>query len=98
MAFAAVAAYQDEAGSSRGSHFSSPQAPVQPEEKRCYTRGEVSVHKKSNDCWIVVEGKVYDVSGWLDKHPGGKRIIRHYAGEDATVSMRSLIMMQTSLL
>ena len=98
MAFAAVAAYQDETGSSRGSHFSSPQAPVQREEKRCYTRSDVSVHKKSNDCWIVVEGKVYDVSGWLDKHPGGKRIIRHYAGEDATVSMRSLIMMQTSLL
>lgn len=82
MAFAAVATYQDEAESrTPAPPVSSPQSG----EAMSYTRAEVSEHKRSNDCWIIIEGRVYDVSGWLDKHPGGKRIIRHYAGEDATV-------------
>lgn len=53
--------------------------------KPTYTRAEVSQHNRSHDCWIIVQGKVYDVTKWLNKHPGGRRVLRHYAGEDATV-------------
>uniref|UniRef100_A0A673MWM0 Fatty acid desaturase 2 n=1 Tax=Sinocyclocheilus rhinocerous TaxID=307959 RepID=A0A673MWM0_9TELE len=49
-----------------------------------YTWEEVQKHTKSGDQWIVVERKVYNVSQWVKRHPGGLRIIRHYAGEDAT--------------
>lgn len=52
----------------------------------CFTRQEVSGHKKYGDCWIVIDGEVYNVSSWLKKHPGGARLLMHYAGEDATVS------------
>lgn len=52
----------------------------------CYTRQEVSGHKKLGDCWIVIDGEVYNVTSWLKKHPGGARLLMHYAGEDATVS------------
>uniref|UniRef100_A0A672NQZ4 Fatty acid desaturase 2-like n=1 Tax=Sinocyclocheilus grahami TaxID=75366 RepID=A0A672NQZ4_SINGR len=45
---------------------------------------EVQKHTKSGDQWIVVERKVYNVSQWVKRHPGGLRIIGHYAGEDAT--------------
>ncbi|OCF30695.1 L-lactate dehydrogenase (cytochrome) [Kwoniella heveanensis BCC8398] len=34
--------------------------------------------------WIVVHGKVYDVTDFLDEHPGGAEIILRYAGMDAT--------------
>ena len=51
-----------------------------------YTRQEVAEHKKFKDCWVVINGEVYDVTRWLTKHPGGGRILMHYAGEDATVS------------
>lgn len=51
-----------------------------------YTREEVAKHKKYNDCWVVLHGQVYDVTKWLPKHPGGARLLMHYAGEDATVS------------
>uniref|UniRef100_A0A8C2JZ98 Fatty acid desaturase 2 n=1 Tax=Cyprinus carpio TaxID=7962 RepID=A0A8C2JZ98_CYPCA len=49
-----------------------------------YTWEEVQKHTKSGDQWIVVERKVYNVSQWVKRHPGGMRIIGHYAGEDAT--------------
>uniref|UniRef100_A0A672SD57 Fatty acid desaturase 2 n=1 Tax=Sinocyclocheilus grahami TaxID=75366 RepID=A0A672SD57_SINGR len=49
-----------------------------------YTWEEVQKHTKFGDQWIVVERKVYNVSQWVKRHPGGLRIIGHYAGEDAT--------------
>ncbi|XP_019850246.1 PREDICTED: fatty acid desaturase 2-like [Amphimedon queenslandica] len=89
MAFAAVATYQDEAESRTPAAPASPPQSAWSGEAMSYTRAEVSKHKRSNDCWIIIEGRVYDVSGWLDKHPGGKRIIRHYAGEDASLAFES---------
>ncbi|CAM4733902.1 unnamed protein product [Leuciscus chuanchicus] len=49
-----------------------------------YTWEEVQKHTKFGDQWIVVERKVYNVSQWVKRHPGGLRILGHYAGEDAT--------------
>lgn len=36
--------------------------------------------------WLVIERKVYDISKFYRRHPGGSRVISHYAGQDATVS------------
>ena len=51
-----------------------------------FSRQEVFSHRKLDDCWIVLHGEVYNVTNWLKRHPGGARLIMHYAGEDATVS------------
>lgn len=50
---------------------------------------EIKKHSKDEDKWIVIDGTVYDVSKWAKRHPGGSRIIGHYAGQDATVSLPS---------
>uniref|UniRef100_A0A8C4XSZ0 Cytochrome b5 heme-binding domain-containing protein n=1 Tax=Falco tinnunculus TaxID=100819 RepID=A0A8C4XSZ0_FALTI len=34
--------------------------------------------------WLVIERKVYDISRFYRRHPGGARVISHYAGQDAT--------------
>ncbi|NXF30044.1 FADS1 desaturase, partial [Nyctibius bracteatus] len=34
--------------------------------------------------WLVIDRKVYDVSKFSKQHPGGSRVISHYAGQDAT--------------
>ncbi|KFV03160.1 Fatty acid desaturase 1, partial [Pterocles gutturalis] len=34
--------------------------------------------------WLVIDRKVYDVSKFSKHHPGGSRVISHYAGQDAT--------------
>lgn len=48
---------------------------------------EIEQHKTKDDRWIVINGEVYDVTAWSNKHPGGSRLIGHYAGQDATVSV-----------
>ncbi|EDR09093.1 uncharacterized protein LACBIDRAFT_296363 [Laccaria bicolor S238N-H82] len=45
---------------------------------------EVAKHNSRESCWIIVHGKVYDVTEFLDEHPGGSKIILKYAGKDAT--------------
>ncbi|KAL3685762.1 hypothetical protein R1sor_003784 [Riccia sorocarpa] len=51
---------------------------------RKYTAKEVSEHTSAKDCWLIVHGKVYDVTRYLDDHPGGDQILIAAAGEDAT--------------
>ncbi|ODV94884.1 hypothetical protein PACTADRAFT_50736 [Pachysolen tannophilus NRRL Y-2460] len=45
---------------------------------------EVKTHDNEEDCWIIIHGKAYNVTDFLDEHPGGKDIILKYAGRDAT--------------
>ena len=54
-------------------------------QKPYFTREEVSKHNKKGDCWIILNGYVYNVTKFLNIHPGGSRIISIYAGQDATV-------------
>ncbi|KAL9551022.1 hypothetical protein PS6_005211 [Mucor atramentarius] len=49
-----------------------------------YTIEEVTKHKQADDCWIIVDDKIYDVSKFLDDHPGGKKVLLKAAGTDAT--------------
>ncbi|CCL99240.1 uncharacterized protein FIBRA_01255 [Fibroporia radiculosa] len=45
---------------------------------------EIAEHSSRESCWIIVHGKVYDVTEFLPEHPGGSKIILKYAGKDAT--------------
>lgn len=51
---------------------------------KTYTPEEVAPHKNPDDCWIIVANKVYDVTPFLDEHPGGKKILLKVGGMDAT--------------
>jgi len=42
--------------------------------KRTYSLKEVEEHKTWGDCWTVLDGEVYDISDWVDTHPGGSVI------------------------
>jgi hypothetical protein len=40
-------------------------------EVRIFTKAEVAKHDTVNDCWMIINGKVYDVTPFVDEHPGG---------------------------
>ena len=41
-------------------------------------------HNTDEDCWLIVDGKVYDVSEYVEFHPGGVESILSNAGGDST--------------
>ena len=45
---------------------------------------ELAKHNKAEDCWMAVRGKVYNVTRYLDFHPGGSDQLLRGAGKDAT--------------
>jgi fatty acid desaturase/predicted heme/steroid binding protein len=53
-------------------------------DKSVYTWEQIREHTTTESCWIVVSGNVYDVTEWLDDHPGGGHVILITAGYDAT--------------
>lgn len=56
-----------------------------------YKWTEIAEHTEMDDCWIVIEKKVFNVSEFLPKHPGGRWIILEYAGKDATPGFQKTI-------
>ncbi|MEM0437772.1 MAG: cytochrome b5-like heme/steroid binding domain-containing protein [Candidatus Micrarchaeia archaeon] len=76
-------AQQETAGQTAGGGLPVPTAAVKigPE--------EVARHSTAQDCWVVVEGKVYDVTSIMGKHPNVAKCIIPFCGKDATSSFRS---------
>jgi predicted heme/steroid binding protein len=57
---------------------------------KTFTKEEVAKHNKKNDCWVIVDGQVLDVTNFLPDHPGGEKAILLYAGRDATEEFNML--------
>lgn len=51
---------------------------------KVYTLEECSSHRSEKDCWLIIHGKVYDVTTFLDEHPGGYDIVVAASGKDGT--------------
>ena len=60
-----------------------PTTPAATDEKS-YTLAEVQTHKDATSCWTVVAGSVYDVTSFINKHPGGAMRILSLCGTDGT--------------
>jgi len=49
-----------------------------------YTMDEVKKHSTMEDLWVVIHGKIYNATPFLDDHPGGPEILKENAGTDVT--------------
>lgn len=54
-----------------------------------YPLTEVAQHATAEDCWTAVDGKVYDLTEFIAKHPGGEDKIIGMCGKDATADFNA---------
>ncbi|CAG5855957.1 unnamed protein product [Menidia menidia] len=55
-----------------------------------YTLEEIRVHNMSSDTWLIIHDKVYDITHFLDEHPGGEEVLLEQGGSDATESFEDV--------
>uniref|UniRef100_A0A7E4VLL6 Cytochrome b5 heme-binding domain-containing protein n=1 Tax=Panagrellus redivivus TaxID=6233 RepID=A0A7E4VLL6_PANRE len=53
-----------------------------------YSYAEVARHNTADSAWMIVDGRVIDVTSYVGSHPGGDAIL-NYAGTDATIAIRT---------
>jgi hypothetical protein len=51
-----------------------------------YTMAKVKENNSATSCWSVINGKVYDLTKWINSHPGGSSAIKGLCGIDGTSS------------
>ncbi|XP_006878715.1 PREDICTED: cytochrome b5 type B-like [Elephantulus edwardii] len=55
-----------------------------------YRLEEVAKRNSSKEIWMVIHGRVYDVTRFLDEHPGGEEVLLEQAGADASESFEDV--------
>ncbi|GLH12907.1 hypothetical protein R5R35_006083 [Gryllus longicercus] len=55
-----------------------------------FNLSDVSKHKNKDSSWILIHGVVYDVTKYLNEHPGGSEILLEHAGKNATQDFESI--------
>eukprot|EP01120_Amphizonella_sp_Union-15-10_P012192 TRINITY_DN5376_c0_g5_i2.p1 TRINITY_DN5376_c0_g5~~TRINITY_DN5376_c0_g5_i2.p1 ORF type:complete len:172 (+),score=13.08 TRINITY_DN5376_c0_g5_i2:32-547(+) len=74
----------DSSASAKGTTLQTTNPKLHADGKLIFSRSEVAKHFTDTDCWIIIHDKVYNVTIWLDFHPGGKKILLERGGQDAT--------------
>jgi cytochrome-b5 reductase len=57
-----------------------PSAPL----RRAISWSEIQTHNSPHDGWVVLRGKVYNITAYINYHPGGARILQKILGKDIT--------------
>ncbi|XP_054478980.1 cytochrome b5 [Anoplopoma fimbria] len=61
-----------------------------PDEVTYYRLSEVEEQNSFRSTWIIIHNKVYDVTRFLEEHPGGEEVLREQAGGNATESFEDV--------
>ena len=54
-----------------------------------YTMAQVKANNSAKSCWAVIDGFVYNLTSWINSHPGGSSAIVSLCGTDATSTFKS---------
>ena len=54
--------------------------------KTGYTPAQVMQHNSAQSCWSAINGNVYDLTDWINQHPGGPEAILSLCGTDGSAA------------
>lgn len=54
-----------------------------------FCKEEISRHNSPNDAWVVLNGRVCDVTGFVRSHPGGLNVLEEHLGTDVSDILHS---------
>lgn len=54
-----------------------------------YTLTQVAQHSSQSSCWSAVNGGVYDLTNWINAHPGGPEAILSICGKDGSAAFNA---------
>ncbi|KAH8779975.1 cytochrome b2 [Diaporthe sp. PMI_573] len=57
---------------------------MEPANELQISSAELEKHSTRHDCWVAVHSKVWDLTDFIDEHPGGAKILLSVAGKNAT--------------
>lgn len=57
--------------------------------KKGYALSDVATHKDASSCWSAINGKVYDLTSWINQHPGGPDNILRICGIDGSAAFNN---------
>ncbi|XP_041816960.1 cytochrome b5 [Chelmon rostratus] len=61
-----------------------------PDGVKYYRLSEIEEQNSFKSTWIIIHYKVYDVTKFLEEHPGGEEVLREQAGGNATESFEDV--------
>jgi hypothetical protein len=71
------------AGRNTATATTTPNTESATTQTKTYSAQEIAIHNKGTDCWTIVNKKVYDITSYVPRHPGGAEILRA-CGADGT--------------
>ena len=83
----AVQAQADESSEASEGANESPSPEPEPAESaaaQTYTLADVALRSSADECWVAIDGAVYDLTAWARSHPGGRAAILGLCGTDGT--------------
>lgn len=81
-----IAATPSSTGTAAGTASATASASGTATGSTAYSLAQVAEHATAQSCWAAVDGKVYDLTAWIARHPGGDEQILGLCGIDATAA------------
>lgn len=57
---------------------------------KLYSLADVAKHNTNQSAWIIIHNNIYDLTGFLNEHPGGEEVLLEQAGRDASESFEDV--------
>lgn len=70
-------------------HYLQPASADHKDKLPAYTLEQLAEHDSEEDCWMAIDGKVYDLTGYIPLHPTPPAVLAPWCGKESTEGMRT---------